>query len=160
MNDFSLGNYYIDKNKFDEMKSFAIKQGDILLTGAGTIGKIAIVPEDFAPGIINQALIRITLDRSKILIPYFTYLLNHETYTRKVLGSSHGATMKNISSIRNLSSLKIPLPSITEQQRIVEILSVVDRKLEMERNGKAKLERIKRGLMDLLLTGRVRVKVD
>jgi type I restriction enzyme S subunit len=57
-------------------------------------------------------------------------------------------------------SLKMALPSIHEQCKIAEILSTIDKKLEFERNEKARLERIKRGLMDLLLTGKIRVKVD
>jgi type I restriction enzyme S subunit len=58
-----------------------------------------------------------------------------------------------------VSRIKIPLPPLLEQQRITEILSAIDQKLEIERKEKTKLERIKQGLMDLLLTGKIRVKV-
>ena len=54
----------------------------------------------------------------------------------------------------------MPLPPLIEQQKIVQILSTVDEKLETLKQEKAKLERIKQGLMDLLLTGKVRVKVN
>jgi type I restriction enzyme S subunit len=60
----------------------------------------------------------------------------------------------------NTRKIPLPLPPIQEQQRIAEILTTIDRKLEIERNEKAKLERIKQGLMDLLLTGKIRVKVN
>jgi type I restriction enzyme S subunit len=158
--DLSLGHYYIDEAKFMEMKSFAIREGDILLSAAGTIGKTAIVPKHFEAGIINQALIKITLDNNRIMVPFFSYLFNHEPYRRRVVGSSHGATMKNISSVRNLGSLKIPLPSIREQQEIISILSTVDRRLQLEGAERERLTKIKLGLMDLLLTGKVRIKVD
>jgi len=59
-----------------------------------------------------------------------------------------------------LESILIPYPSLPEQQKIAEILSTVDKKLELERNEKTRLERIKQGLMDLLLTGKIRVKVN
>ena len=59
-----------------------------------------------------------------------------------------------------VSEIKIPLPPLSEQQKIADIFFSIDRKLELERNDKAKLERIKQGLMDLLLTGKIRVKVD
>ena len=55
--------------------------------------------------------------------------------------------------------LKIPLPSLPEQKKIAEILSTVDKRLELLRSKKAKLERIKKGLMNELLTGRRRVKI-
>jgi len=56
--------------------------------------------------------------------------------------------------------IPIQLPQLSEQQKIAEIISTVDKKLEIERNEKAKLERIKQGLMDLLPTGKIRVKVN
>lgn len=58
-----------------------------------------------------------------------------------------------------LLKLRVPLPPLTEQHKIIEILSDANRKLELERNGKVKMEKIKQGLMDLLLTGKVRIKV-
>lgn len=59
-----------------------------------------------------------------------------------------------------LLRLRIPLPPLGEQKKIVEIISIASRKLELEREERTKLERIKSGLMDLLLTGKVRIKVD
>ena len=59
---FNKGNYYIDDKKFEELKDFEIQPFDILITAAGTIGRIAIVPENIKRGIINQALIRLRLN--------------------------------------------------------------------------------------------------
>lgn len=59
-----------------------------------------------------------------------------------------------------VSEIRIPLPPLSEQQKIADAFLSVDRKLELERNEKTKLERIKQSLMDLLLTGKIRVKVD
>jgi len=56
-------------------------------------------------------------------------------------------------------SMCIPQPVFTEQKKIVEILSTVDERIDMEKKRKEKLERVKKGLMDDLLTGRKRVKV-
>jgi hypothetical protein len=56
--------------------------------------------------------------------------------------------------------LNIPLPPLPEQRRIAEILSAADRKLELERRRKEKLERVKQGLMNNLLTGRKRIKIN
>jgi len=56
-----------------------------------------------------------------------------------------------------LRKINIPLPSLPEQQRIAEILSQIDQTIEKEQQYKEKLERIKQGLMQDLLTGKVRV---
>lgn len=53
--------------------------------------------------------------------------------------------------------IQIPLPPLTEQHRIVSILSQIDEAIEKEKRYKEKLERIKQGLMEDLLTGKVRV---
>ena len=57
-----------------------------------------------------------------------------------------------------VEKITIPVPPLTEQQKIAEVLSTVDERLELLRKRKERLERVKKGLMDDLLTGRVRVK--
>ena len=56
--------------------------------------------------------------------------------------------------------IKLDKVQYSEQRRIVGILSTVDKKLELERKRKEKMERVKKGLMNELLTGRNRVKVN
>ncbi|MBU3966072.1 MAG: restriction endonuclease subunit S, partial [Euryarchaeota archaeon] len=80
------------------------------------------------------------------------------TNLHKLKSLAQGSTIKGILK-DDLANLKIPLPPLPEQRRIAEILSAVDRKLELERRRKEKLERVKKGLMNELLTGRKRVKV-
>ncbi|MGI6774066.1 restriction endonuclease subunit S [Acetomicrobium sp.] len=54
-------------------------------------------------------------------------------------------------------SINIPLPPLPEQHRIASVLSQIDEVIEKEERYKEKLERIKQGLMQDLLTGEVRV---
>jgi type I restriction enzyme, S subunit len=75
-NNFEIGSYYIDEKKFNELIDFELKSGDILISCSGTIGKIAIVPENIERGVINQALLKITLDEKIIDSKYFFYFLN------------------------------------------------------------------------------------
>ena len=60
-------------------------------------------------------------------------------------------------SRENIKSIQIPLPPLPEQKRIASVLSQIDEAIEKEQKYKEKLERIKRGLMEDLLTGKVRV---
>lgn len=59
-----------------------------------------------------------------------------------------------------IKNMEIPHPPLPEQRKIAAILSTVDEKLEAEREHRARLETMKRGLMQDLLTGKKRVKVD
>jgi type I restriction enzyme S subunit len=126
----------------------------VALYGQGiTRGKCAILGIDAA---INQACAAIQ-SKGRIYIPYlFYWFQNSYTHIRRL---SQGANQANL-NMEIIRSLKIPLPSIPEQQKMVEILSTLDEKLELETKEKARLEKIKVGLMDLLLTGKIRVKVD
>ena len=58
--DFSLGEYYITEEKFNELKGFEVKGGDIIISCSGTIGKISVAPMNIKQGIINQALLKLT----------------------------------------------------------------------------------------------------
>ena len=108
-------------------------------------------------GILSSTMVKIEPKDPGISKHFLYYFLK----TRfKILNSQiAGMYLKHVSKFV-FESLKVPLPSYSEQQKIAEILSTVDQKLKLERNEKAKLEGIKKGLMDLLLTGKIRIKVN
>ena len=63
-------------------------------------------------------------------------------------------------SLKQIQDIVIPIPSIEEQQQIVSILSSFEKKIEVEQLSLIQLQNLKKGLMQSLLTGKVRVKVD
>ena len=107
-------------------------------------------------GILSSTMIKIEPKKPNLDKRYLYYFLK----TRfKILNSQiAGMYLKHVSKFV-FESLKVPLPPLSEQEKIAEVLSVVDKKLEMEREEKQRLEKIKQALMDLLLTGKVRLKV-
>lgn len=60
----------------------------------------------------------------------------------------------------NLNRIKVPKPSLEEQERIAEVLRSVTKKIEEEKSRLEQLEQLKRALMQDLLTGKVRVNTD
>jgi type I restriction enzyme S subunit len=126
----------------------------IALYGQGTTrGKCALLGIDAA---VNQAC-AVIQSKGRIHIPYLFYWCQH-SYSQ-IRSLSQGANQSNL-NMGIVRSLELPLPPPSEQKKIVEILSTTDKKLELEKSERLRLERIKRGLMDLLLTGKIRVKVD
>jgi type I restriction enzyme S subunit len=144
----------ITKEGLENSSAKIFPKGTLLIAMYGaTVGKTGILGIDAAT---NQAICAIL--PNKIFDPYF--LMSYIIFRRdRLIFVSSGGAQPNISQ-EIIRAFKVPLPSISEQQRIAEILSIVDKKLEIEKNEKAKLERIKRRLMDLLLTGKIRVKVN
>lgn len=125
-NDFQIGHYFIDEKKYREMEGFSVKPNDIIISCAGTIGRIAIVPEDAEPGVINQALMRIRPNTNIVLCRYLKYLLESPKYQRDIFGKSAGSALKNLAAISEIKECKIPLPPLEEQRRIAAILDKAD----------------------------------
>ncbi len=122
-NDFQIRDYYLTKEKFLELEKFEIKPDDILMTCAGTLGKIAIVPEGIEKGIINSVLMRIRLNQSLILNKYFIYLFKSPTFQNKVISQSSGAGIKNLFATKELKKFEIILPPLPVQHQIVAKLN-------------------------------------
>jgi len=130
----------------------------IALYGRGTVSKTAILGINAAT---NQAVAAITpVNNSfdpKFMQQYLIFSRNR--LLTQTVNPSSDVGRTNI-YLGSLKLLKIVLPPINEQRKITEILSPINEKLKTERKKKERLEKIKRGLMELLLTGKVRVKVN
>ncbi|MCW4046863.1 MAG: restriction endonuclease subunit S [Candidatus Bathyarchaeota archaeon] len=145
----------IPKRDFDK---YSLKKGDILFARIGaTAGKTALVNENIC-GVFASYLIRLKTNET-VHPPFVFYFTQSAAYWTQALRQREGQLKKGINATM-LSKFAVPLPPLEEQKRIAEILSVTDSKLSLGREEKTKLEQIKRGLMDLLLTGKVRIKVD
>jgi type I restriction enzyme S subunit len=113
--------YFIDEDKFNEMKRFELNSGDLIMSCSGTMGKIAIVPDNIMTGIINQALLKLTPSK-KISTVFLKLWMQSESFQDSLREYSGGAAIQNVASVAILKQIEIPLPPLPEQQRIVSIL--------------------------------------
>uniref|UniRef100_A0A7C2P9M1 Restriction endonuclease subunit S n=1 Tax=candidate division WOR-3 bacterium TaxID=2052148 RepID=A0A7C2P9M1_UNCW3 len=118
----------------------------------------AIVPKELDNQICSTGFAVLSCKNN--IIPYFllSVLFSDKTIiqcNRMMVGGQYPALNQS-----QVAEIKIPLPPLYEQQKIADTILAVDRKLEFERSEKARLERIKQSLMDLLLTGKIRIRVD
>lgn len=139
------------------MKRFAVKAGDFIISCSGTIGKIFMIPSKFKEGIINQALLKITIDNKKFDKKFFEYYFEWEQFQKEIIDNTQGGAMQNLVGINEFKKVKIPKTPLPEQKRIASVLSQLNETIEKEQKYKEKLERIKQGLMEDLLTGKIRV---
>lgn len=117
-----IGTYYISKEKFDSLKRFECKPGDILMSCSGTMGELYQLPMNCEPGIINQALCKFTLNE-KILPEYFFRFMSQVVDD---LGAK-GSGIKNVSSVKYIKDIKIPLPPLSLQQEFAAFVHQVDK---------------------------------
>jgi type I restriction enzyme S subunit len=118
--DFTIGDYFIDRETFSALKQYETVAGDILISCVGTFGKVAIVPKDAAPGIINPRLIRLRCD-STILPQYLATVLRSDVVFEQFSMLSRGGTM-DVINIGTLTNIEIAVPPTNEQESIVTIL--------------------------------------
>lgn len=101
--DFSIGDYYIDDERFESLRQYQIAPGDVLISCVGTFGKIAVVPDDAEPGIINPRLIRVRSNHYATP-QYLSTVLHSGVVFEQFSVLSRGGTMDviNIGTLRKL----------------------------------------------------------
>ncbi|HAT4163491.1 TPA: restriction endonuclease subunit S [Clostridium perfringens] len=135
-NDFFIGNYYIENDKFEELKAFKVEYGDILITTRGTIGKAAIVPKEFQDGVLHPCLIKINLNEKFILNDYIEKIFNYTDIIFNQVNKLSNSTTIDVIYTETLKNIRIPIPSLEEQKKIVgfinkkllEINSIIEEK--------------------------------
>jgi len=141
-------------SELGESKSVKVNQRDLVMSICATIGKPVII--DMKACIHDGFVVFRNLSKDVDTEFLFYLLQKNELRFRNM---KQTGTQGNLNTTL-VGETFIPVPSLSEQKQIADILSTVDEKIELERKEKTRLEKVKRGLMDLLLTGKVRVKVD
>ena len=118
--------YFVDESKYKELKAFKVEEGDLIISCSGTIGKIAAIPKNFKPGVINQALLKLTLDQNKVLNKYFIFLFESKEIQNQLFNLSHGTGLKNFPPMSVVKSIKFPIPPLDQQKKIAAILDAAD----------------------------------
>lgn len=150
--DASIGEYYIDQEKFEELKRFEVKTKDFIVSCSGTIGKIYQIPENHEKGIINQALLKITTNPDIIYDLFFYNYFEWDNFQRKIIDNTQGGAMKNLVGMDIIKKTPFSIPPLLEQQRIAEILSTTDSHIEMLDKTIEDYQLLKKGMMKKLLT--------
>ncbi|NEZ63416.1 restriction endonuclease subunit S [Leptolyngbyaceae cyanobacterium CCMR0082] len=121
--DCSYVRYCITPQKFEELKEFAVKAGDFLISCSGvSLGRITQVPQDFEEGVINQALLRVRLHNDVIDDQFFTWLFRSPIFQKQIFNNATGSAIPNVKGVKELKAMFVPIPPLEEQPVIVEKL--------------------------------------
>jgi len=149
----------ISLDEFNKIhKNYSLNNDDLLLTVVGTLGRVALIK-----GYNNNY----TFQRSVAIIrllktsyPKYFYHIFTSLFFQKQLTLHSNASAQAGVYLGELEKLKIPLPPLKEQKQIADILSTADEKLEVLRAKKEKYETLKKGLLQKLLSGKIRVEYE
>jgi len=149
----------VSQSEYEKIVSGKVpNQGDVLLSKNGTIGRTRVVDWDqqFAY-YVSLCLIR---PRPALINSrYLAEVLSSEICLQQAKIRSKKATVSNL-HLEEIRKLSIPIPPLETQERIVHIIKIIDELLSFETEYLETVEELKCGLMQDLLTGKVRVPVE
>lgn len=118
---FTKFRYFISEEKYAEMEGFSVKTGQLIVSCSGTLGKIAEIPDGAPSGVINQALLRLNLDQSKVLNEYFKFIFRSPWCQNTLFGVSRGSGISNFPPMSVIKSIEFPVPDIASQKEFIEV---------------------------------------
>ena len=154
-------NYQEVTAKDREIEEANLLEGDVLFTPSSEkpidIGHASVVMETMPNCVYSYHLIRLRLyDKTQFDLKYLSYLLNSDNVQKHFVSRASGSGIRYTLSLSDFKSAKIRFPKKSEQSAIAAILSKVDEAIAAVQGSIAAAERLKKSLMQNLLTGRMK----
>lgn len=147
---------YVTKERYDLDINIQVNSGDVLVTKDGTIGKVAIVPRIDRKATLNSGVFVFKTNK-KLTRNFLYWILRSSIFEKFIDDLSAGSTIKHLYQ-KDLKKFSFYIPKdMNEQKAISSILKSIDDDIQNLKKEKEKIEKIKAGAMDDLLTGKVRL---
>jgi len=152
---------YINEKYLNRLENFLLNDKDILIAMTGaTIGKVGRIYQNDLHAFLNQRVGKFIIDKTKINPDYLFYILQFEIFTDQIKKLSLGGSQPNISP-GSIEEIKIPLPPLSIQNKIVDIMQkTYQEKKEKEAEAGKLLESIDDYVLDELCIKAPEIKRD
>jgi type I restriction enzyme S subunit len=140
-----------------KFKRSEVSEGDIVLSLRGNIGKVMLVSKAISGANLTQGTAKISV-KADISSRYILWALRSGYIAEQYRNVVKGTTFQEI-TLGDLRELKICIPPSQEREKIVSLLQSIEDNIDLLKLKSLKYEDVKKGLMNDLLTGKVRVKV-
>ena len=120
-----IGTYYISAERFETLSRFEVKEGDIIMSCSGTIGEFFEIPHGAEKGLMNQALLKFTLNNHINKI----YFLNMMEWVKDNF-EKKGSGLQNIGSVGTIKETHISLPPLPLQHQFASKIEAIERQKE------------------------------
>ena len=149
---------YVSEWRFKQDKNIQIKKGDVLVTKDGTIGKVAFLNEIPMEGTLNSGVFVVrSKDLKKIDSVYLSLVFKSSWFDNFLDEITSGSTIVHLYQ-KDFVKFNFPIPSsIEEQTAIANVLSDMDTEISALETTLAKCRTLKTGMMQQLLTGKIRL---
>ena len=142
--------YRISEKKFAELHNFEVLPGDFLLSGAGTIGRIARVPKGIEQGVFNQALIRLRINESMTDSEFFLQFIRSDFMQKNLTETNPGSAIQNLVPMSELKNWTVRTPVVNEQRKIGSLLKKIDNLIAATQRRIDDLEQVEKTLLQHL----------
>jgi len=154
--DYNKGIYRLSKFRYDESPEIKLQNEDVLVAKDGDIGRIGYVKKLNEPTTVNSHVVVVRISEKSMNSEFLYWYFKANSFQRYCVAFTSGTTVPLLSQ-KNLKDVIIPIPSKEEQEKIASILTNVDSQVKHYQIIKTNLEEKKKGLMQKLLTGKIRV---
>jgi type I restriction enzyme, S subunit len=134
--------YFIDSDKYSELNRFSVLPNDLIISCSGTVGEVSIITDDDPKGIISQALLTLRPNLELVKPKFLYYFFKTKNGHNQLLSASHGSVQVNIAKREIVETIPISVPNIKTQNSIIEILSSLDDKIELNNKINQELENL------------------
>ncbi len=118
---------FVTPEKAEQLSPFSLIPGDIAMSRKGNVGQCAVYPDTFDSGIIASDVLRIRVDRTKLIPKFMQYQLHHSEHVRnQILQVSNGAVMAGI-NVTKLKAIRIFTPPLGLQEGFVAFAEQIDK---------------------------------
>ena len=125
--DFEYAKYYVSPEKYESMIGFKVVPGDLIISCSGTLGRIAEVPMGAKEGIINQALLKISLNKDIMNNQFFIYQFRCKEIQDMLFGISRGSGIANMPSMNEVKAFKFICPPLELQNQFASFVKEIDK---------------------------------
>ncbi len=150
-------NVYVSARKAQVLAAHQVVPGDVVATKMGLPPCVAAVYPDYMPnGVVTADIVRLRPDLTKILPGWMSAFINAPAVVKQVEQITAGVTRPKV-TLRDARNLCVAVPHLEEQRLLLARVGAIDVRLRLEEQSLQKISAEKSGLMDDLLTGRIRV---
>ena len=152
-------NHWVTANDY-KIEKCSIKKGDVFFTPSSEVPNdiaiSAVAMENFDNVVYSYHIVRFRI-KEKWDLRYKAYAFKTDEFFKQAQRICDGSGQRYVISQNNFKNIKIKIPSLEEQTAIAEILATADRELQLQKEKLAQLQIQKKGLMQVLLTGKKRL---
>jgi len=153
---FTAGVKRLSQFRYDESPEIQLQNGDVLVAKDGDIGRIGFIKNLPEPTTVNSHLVPVRVNKESLNPEFLYWFFKSKPFQTYCKAFTSGTTIPLFTQ-NDLRNAIIPIPKKEEQNKIITILSNTDSQIISQTQYKEKLGKLKKSLMQKLLTGQVSV---